>query len=195
MKIVGIVGWKNSGKTTIATKIINKLSSNNFRVASIKHAHHEFDIDHENTDSFKHRLAGSSQVIVSSSKRWVKISELNNSKEKTLDELINQLSEIDIVIVEGFKNENHPKIEIIKNDNDNYLFTQIKNIKAIITNNKLKTDLKIFKNDEERYESFEELKIINKHIKTTYSGNGYDYFILPEDSIEQRVNFIIKTIK
>ena len=83
MKIVGIVGWKDSGKTTIATKIINKLSSKNFRVASIKHAHHEFDIDHENTDSFKHRLAGSSQVIVSSSKRWVKISELNNSKEKT----------------------------------------------------------------------------------------------------------------
>ena len=150
MKIVGIVGWKDSGKTTIATKIINKLSSKNFRVASIKHAHHEFDIDHENTDSFKHRLAGSSQVIVSSSKRWVKISELNNSKEKKLDELINQLSEIDIVIVEGFKKENHPKIEIIKNDNDNdnYLFTKIKNIKAIISNNKLETDLKIFKNDE-----------------------------------------------
>ncbi len=82
-------------------------------------------------------------------KRWVKISELNNSKEKTLDELINQLSEIDIVIVEGFKNENHPKIEIIKNDNDNYLlFSKIKNIKAIITNNKLETNLKIFKNDE-----------------------------------------------
>ena len=141
MKIVGIVGWKNSGKTTIATKIINKLSSKNFRVASIKHAHHEFDIDHENTDSFKHRLAGSSQVIVSSSKRWVKISELNNSKEKTLDELINQLSEIDIVIVEGFKNENHPKIEIIKNDNDNYLFSKIKNstasIKSILLNHKV----------------------------------------------------------
>ena len=148
MKIVGIVGWKDSGKTTIATKIINKLSSKNFRVASIKHAHHAFDIDHENTDSFKHRSAGSSQVIVSSSKRWVKISELNNSKEKTLDELINQLSEIDIVIVEGFKKENHPKIEIIKNDNDNYLFGKIKNIKAIISNNKLETDLRIFKNDE-----------------------------------------------
>ena len=146
MKIVGIVGWKDSGKTTIATKIINKLSSKNFRVASIKHAHHEFDIDHENTDSFKHRLAGSSQVIVSSSKRWVKISELNNSKEKTLDYLINQFSEVDIVIVEGFKNENHPKIEIIKNDN--YLFSKIKNVKAIITNNKLETDLRIFKSDE-----------------------------------------------
>ena len=70
------------------------------------------------------------------------------SKEKTLDELINQLSEIDIVIVEGFKNENHPKIEIIKNDNDNYLFTKIKNVKAIISNNILETDLRIFKNDE-----------------------------------------------
>ena len=146
MKIVGIVGWKDSGKTTIATKIINKLSSKNFRVASIKHAHHEFDIDHENTDSFKHRVAGSSQVIVSSSKRWVIISELNNSKEKTLDYLINQLSEVDIVIVEGFKNENHPKIEIIKNDN--YSFSKIKNIKAMISNNKLETDLIIFKNDE-----------------------------------------------
>ena len=78
----------------------------------------------------------------------MKISELNNSKEKTLDELINQLSEIDIVIVEGFKNENHPKIEIIKNDNGNYLFSKIKNVKAIITNNKLETNLKIFKNDE-----------------------------------------------
>tara|TARA_E500000178_G_scaffold286169_1_gene287865 strand:- start:881 stop:1363 length:483 start_codon:yes stop_codon:yes gene_type:complete len=148
MKIVGIVGWKNSGKTTIAAKIINKLRSRNFGVASIKHAHHEFDVDYENTDSFKHRVAGSSQVIVSSSKRWVKISELNDTKEKTLNELISQLSETDIVIVEGFKNEDHPKIEIINNANDNYLFKKVKNIKAIITNYKLQTNMKIFKNDE-----------------------------------------------
>tara|TARA_A100001011_G_scaffold32391_1_gene31179 strand:+ start:234 stop:716 length:483 start_codon:yes stop_codon:yes gene_type:complete len=148
MKIVGIVGWKNSGKTTIAAKIINKLRSRNFGVASIKHALHEFDVDYENTDSFKHRVAGSSQVIVSSSKRWVKISELNDTKEKTLNELISQLSETDIVIVEGFKNEDHPKIEIINNDNDNYLFKKVKNIKAIITNYKLQTNMKIFKNDE-----------------------------------------------
>ena len=110
MKIVGIVGWKDSGKTTIATKIINKLSSKNFRVASIKHAHHEFDIDHENTDSFKHSLAGSSQVIVSSSKRWVKISELNNSKEKTLDELINQLSEVGAVMIVGGNIDHYTRV-------------------------------------------------------------------------------------
>ena len=148
MKIVGIVGWKNSGKTYYASKIIKKLIIKNYRVASIKHAHHEFDIDHKDTDSYTHRKAGSSQIIVSSSKRWVKITELNNSKEQTLNDLLNQLSETDIVIVEGFKNDNHPKIEIIKRSNDDYLFNKISNIKAIISEEKIKTDLKQFKKDE-----------------------------------------------
>ena len=148
MKIIGIVGWKNSGKTYFASKIINKLKTKNYRVASIKHAHHEFDIDHKNTDSYIHREAGSSQVIVSSSKRWVKITELNNSKELNLYDLINQLSEIDIVIVEGFKNENHPKIEIIKTGNNNYLFNKISNVKAIISEEKINTDLKQFRDNE-----------------------------------------------
>ena len=148
MKIVGIVGWKNSGKTYFASKIINKLKIKNYRVASIKHAHHEFDIDHKNTDSYIHRNAGSSQIIVSSSKRWVKIVELNNSNELKLDELINQLSETDLVIVEGFKNDNHPKIEIIKTGNNNYLFNNISNIKAIISEEEIDTDLKQFKKNE-----------------------------------------------
>jgi len=148
MKIIGIVGWKNSGKTYFASKIINKLKTKNYRVASIKHAHHEFDIDHKNTDSYIHREAGSSQVIVSSSKRWVKITELNNSKELNLYDLINQLSEIDIVIVEGFKNENHPKIEIIKTGNNNYLFNKISNVKAIISEEKINSDLKQFRDNE-----------------------------------------------
>ena len=148
MKIVGIVGWKNSGKTYFASKIIKKLKIKNYRVASIKHAHHEFDIDHKGTDSYFHREAGSSQVLVSSSKRWVKITELNNSKEQTLNDLLNQLSETDIVIVEGFKNDNHPKIEIIKNGNDDHLFNKISNIKAVISEEKINTDLKQFKKDE-----------------------------------------------
>ena len=148
MKIVGIVGWKNSGKTYFASKIIKKLKIKNYRVASIKHAHHEFDIDHKDTDSYIHRVAGSSQVIVSSSKRWVKITELNNSKEQSLNDLINQLSETDIVIVEGFKNDNHPKIEIIKKGNDDHLFNKISNIKAVISEEKINTDLKQFKKDE-----------------------------------------------
>ena len=148
MKIVGIVGWKNSGKTYFASKIIKKLKIKNYRVASIKHAHHEFDIDHKGTDSYFHREAGSSQVLVSSPKRWVKITELNNSKEQTLNDLLNQLSETDIVIVEGFKNDNHPKIEIIKKGNDDHLFNKISNIKAVISEEKINTDLKQFKKDE-----------------------------------------------
>ncbi len=148
MKIIGVVGWKNSGKTYFVSNIIKKLKLKNYRVASIKHAHHEFDIDHKNTDSYIHREAGSSQVIVSSSKRWVKITELNNSKEQTLSDLINQLSDTDIVVVEGFKNEDHPKIEIITNGNNKYLFNQISNIKAIISEVQIDTNLKQFKKNE-----------------------------------------------
>ena len=139
MKIFGIVGWKNSGKTYFAKQIIASLSSLNFKVASIKHAHHDFDIDHDNTDSFIHRQAGSQEVIISSSKRWAKISELNNTKEKTLNDLINELDSPDVVIVEGYKNDNHPKIEIISNPSDNstFMFNDLKNIIAIISDIKI----------------------------------------------------------
>ncbi len=148
MKIVGIVGWKNSGKTFFVSAIIKKLKSQNYRIASIKHAHHAFDIDHVNTDSYIHRISGSSQVIISSSKRWAKINELENQDEKKLDELISELSEIDIVIVEGYKNENHPKIEIINEKKNKYLFQNIQNVIAIISDHNLDTDLKKFKKNE-----------------------------------------------
>ena len=107
MKIFGIVGLKNSGKTYLLKQIISKLVSLKFRVASIKHAHHDFDIDKPNTDSYIHRQAGSKQVIISSSKRWAKIVELDDLKEKNLNELIAELNDPEIVLVEGFKNENH----------------------------------------------------------------------------------------
>ncbi len=139
MKVIGIVGLKDSGKTYYATKIISKLRSLNLNIASIKHAHHDFDIDYPNTDSFKHRVAGSKQIIISSSKRWAKINELNNSKEKTLNELISDLDKPDIVIVEGFKNDDHLKIEIIKDpsNSSSFLFKKITNVFALITDIKV----------------------------------------------------------
>ena len=139
MKIVGIVGWKNSGKTHIAQKIISNLNSRNIKVASIKHAHHNFDIDHPETDSYLHRKSGSQEVIISSSKRWAKISELQNRQEKKLNDLIKELEKPDIVIVEGYKNENHPKIEIIRDfeDTSKFLFKKIKNVIAIISDKKI----------------------------------------------------------
>ena len=139
MKVFGIVGLKNSGKTYLVKKIISKLVSLSLRIASIKHAHHDFEIDQPNTDSYMHRQAGSEQVIISSSKRWAKIIELKNVKEKNLTELINELDKPDIVIVEGYKNESHPKIEIIKDpfNSSTYLFKNIKNVIALISDIKI----------------------------------------------------------
>jgi len=135
MKVFGIIGWKNSGKTFFGQQIIQQLSSQNLRVASIKHAHHNFDIDLPETDSYLLRKAGSQQVIISSAKRWAKIYELKNSSEKKLKELINELEDPEVVIVEGFKNENHPKIEIIKDSNDrsSFMFNNLDNIVALIS--------------------------------------------------------------
>ena len=115
------------------------LQKKNFVVASIKHAHHNFDIDQQGTDSFLYRKAGSQQVIVSSSKRWAKIIELNNKNEKKLNDLLEELESPDIVIIEGFKHESHPKIEIIKEGSFDYLFPKLKNIIAVISNKKIDT--------------------------------------------------------
>ena len=145
MKIIGVIGWKNSGKTYYVQEIIKILRKKGYSVASIKHAHHEFDVDKPKTDSFLHRKAGSQQVIISSSKRWVKITELENSTEKNLTELIQQLSTTDIVIVEGFKNDNHPKIEIIKEKSKNYLFNQISNVVALISDIEVDSNIRKFK--------------------------------------------------
>ena len=97
----GIVGWKNSGKTFLANKLIEYFSKKNLIVASIKHAHHDFNIDKPGTDSYLHRQAGSQQIIVSSSKRWAKIVELKYRSEKKLYELVKELDSPDIVIIEG----------------------------------------------------------------------------------------------
>ena len=150
MKICGIVGWKNSGKTFLTNKLITYFVNKKIKVASIKHAHHDFDIDKPGTDSFLHRKAGSQQIIVSSSKRWAKITELNKSSEKTLYELIDDLNEPDIVIVEGFKNERHSKIEIINDisDQSNFLFPHLTNIIGIVCDAKIDTTINQFKKNE-----------------------------------------------
>jgi len=150
MKICGIVGLKNSGKTFLAQQIIKYFTKKKYLVASIKHAHHDFDIDKPNTDSFLHRKSGSTEVIISSSKRWAKIIELNQNKEKNLSELIDELYNPDIVIVEGFKNENHQKIEIINQSakENQHLYPNLKNVFCIVSDNQINTSIKQFKINE-----------------------------------------------
>ena len=159
-KIIGITGAKDVGKTYYASLIIKLLVEKGYNVGSIKHAHRDFDIDKPGTDSFKHREAGSSQVIISSAKRWAKINENNNENEKSLNELIQELHNVDIVVVEGFKKDNHPKIEILSKDLKNRN-NETKNIIAIISDDLKDTITPVFKeNDIENLVEFIIKKIL-----------------------------------
>ena len=158
--IIGITGWKDVGKTYYASLIIKLLVKKGYQVGSIKHAHHDFDIDKPGTDSFKHREAGSNQVIISSSKRWAKITENNIAYEKSLDALLKELHNVDIVVVEGFKKDNHPKIEILTKGLDNRN-KKTKNVIAIVSNDLKDTNIPVFKeNDIENLVEFIIKKIL-----------------------------------
>ena len=143
-KVIGIVGWKDVGKTFVVTEIIKLLVQKGYKVGSIKHAHHDFDIDKPGTDSFKHRKSGSSEVIISSSKRWAKIIENNNNKEKNLNDLLKEFNDVDVAIVEGFKKENHPKIEIISKSSIT-MNKNIKNVIAIVSDDIIDFNIPVFK--------------------------------------------------
>lgn len=114
MKVFGITGWKNSGKTTLTADLVSHFTAAGLRVSTIKHAHCDFDIDRPGTDSFKHRAAGAQQVLLASSRRWALMQELQDSPEPELDDLLQQLSPVDLVLVEGFKMGNQPKIQVVR---------------------------------------------------------------------------------
>lgn len=118
MKVFGIAGYKNSGKTTLIVELIKELSARGLRVATIKHAHHEFDVDHPGKDSYRHRDAGAAEVIVASRRRWAHIRELIGDEEPPLDELLARLGPADVVLVEGYKHGDHPKLEVRRSDLD-----------------------------------------------------------------------------
>lgn len=110
--VIGVTGWSGSGKTALIVRLIPELRDRGYRVATVKHAHHAFDIDTPGKDSFEHRAAGAAEVIVSSAKRWAIMHENRDEAEPALDELLARMSPVDIVLVEGFKNEAHTKIEV-----------------------------------------------------------------------------------
>lgn len=111
MKLFGIVGWKNTGKTGLTERLVSEFSARGLTVSTIKHAHHAVDIDQRGTDSFRHRAAGASEVLLSSGGRWVLMHELRGEAEPDLATLLKRLSLVDLVLVEGFKSERHAKIE------------------------------------------------------------------------------------
>ena len=150
MIVIGIVGWKNSGKTRLVQELIKYFVTKKLKVGTIKHAHHNFDIDKQDTDSFLHRKAGAKEVLISSAKRWAKIEERNNFDELSLHDLINKIETSDIILVEGYKKENHKKIEVIRKIDPFHkpLFSHVKNIIAVVSNEKIDTDLPVFKDND-----------------------------------------------
>jgi len=116
MRIIGLAGWSGSGKTTLVTGVIPVLVKRGLKIATVKHAHHDFDIDHPGKDSWRHREAGACEVAVVSSRRWAIVHELGQESEPPLGEILGKLSPVDLVIVEGFKRYRLPKLEVYRAD-------------------------------------------------------------------------------
>lgn len=112
MQVFGLAGWSGSGKTTLLTRLIPELTRRDLKVSTIKHAHHEFDIDKPGKDSWLHREAGATEVLVASARRFALMHELRDAPEPSLEDLLARMAPIDLLLVEGFKAHPHPKLEV-----------------------------------------------------------------------------------
>ena len=114
MRIIGLAGWSGAGKTTLLAKVIPRMVARGLKVSTVKHAHHSFDLDQPGKDSHTHRMAGATEVLVGSASRWALVHELRGAPEASLRELLQKLSPVDLVVIEGFKREPHPKLEVFR---------------------------------------------------------------------------------
>jgi molybdopterin-guanine dinucleotide biosynthesis protein B len=117
MRVIGLAGWSGAGKTNLLVRAIPVLVARGVRVATIKHAHHDFDTDWPGKDSYEHRKAGASEVLISSGRRWAQVHELRDAEEATLGQLLRRISPCDLIVAEGYKREPIPKIEVHRADN------------------------------------------------------------------------------
>ena len=150
MKTIGVIGWKNSGKTTLVSKLVNYFSSLNLKVGVIKHAHHSFDIDHPNTDSYKIRKSGAFKTTIVSNKRLAVIEERADDNEIDLKSIIDMNKDCQILILEGFKKNNDiPKIEVfLKKNKKEYLYKNIEKVKLLVTDDDKSHPLKVLSHDQ-----------------------------------------------
>jgi len=145
MKIFGFAGWSGSGKTTLIEKLIPLFVERRLRVSLIKHAHHSFDVDQPGKDSYRHRHAGCTEVLVSSSRRWALVHELRGAPEPGFEELARNIAPCDLLLVEGFKREKLPKLEVYRAaTGEPLLHPQDPDIVGVATDRKLETRLPQF---------------------------------------------------
>ena len=135
MRIYGVVGWKNAGKTTLMERLVREITGRGFSVSTIKHAHHVFDVDRPGKDSYRHREAGAEEVLISSGARWALMHELRDADEPPLQALLARLSPVDLVLIEGYKRDGHSKVEAYRAETGAPLIAaDDATVKAIATN-------------------------------------------------------------
>ncbi|WP_022703173.1 molybdopterin-guanine dinucleotide biosynthesis protein B [Pseudorhodobacter ferrugineus] len=149
MKIYGITGTKNAGKTGLMERLITEFTARGLSVSTIKHAHHATEIDHEGRDSYRHRTAGAGQVLVSSPVRWALMTELRGASEPALDDLLQRLDPVDLILIEGYKQAPHPKIEAHRTETGRPLLSPDNpSIRAVASNANPATALPLFHLDD-----------------------------------------------
>lgn len=149
MKIFGIAGYSGSGKTTLIEKLIPLFTARGLKVSLIKHAHHTFDVDQAGKDSYRHRHAGCNEVLVTSSRRWALMHELRGAPEPTLRELIKHIAACDLLLIEGFKHEAIPKLEVYRGVvGESLLHPQDAHIVAVASDQHVDTLLPQFRLDD-----------------------------------------------
>lgn len=149
MKVYGVVGWKNAGKTGLVERLVAEITGRGFTVSTVKHAHHSFEVDHPGRDSHRHRGAGASEVLLASRNRVALMRELRGAPEPPLAELLGQLAPVDLVLIEGYKREPHPKVEAHRAEPGNPLIAPgDATVRAVASDTPLTLDRPVFDLDD-----------------------------------------------
>lgn len=145
MRLYGVTGWKNAGKTGLMERLVAEITSRGHSVSTVKHAHHTFDVDHPGKDSYRHRHAGANEVLLSSRNRVALMQELRDQDEPTLADLLTRLKPVDLVLIEGYKRDTHPKVEAHRKEPGNPLIApDDPTIRAVASDVPLDLDRPVF---------------------------------------------------
>ena len=145
MRLYGVVGWKNAGKTGLMERLVTEITGRGISVSTVKHAHHTFDVDHAGKDSHRHRVAGATEVLLASRNRFALMHELRTEEEPALEDLLKMLSPVDLVLVEGYKRDKHPKVEAHRSVTGNPLIApDDPTVRAVASDTPLELDRPVF---------------------------------------------------
>ena len=149
MRVYGVIGWKNAGKTGLVERLVTEITGRGFTVSTVKHAHHSVDVDQPGTDSYRHREAGASEVLLASGQRIALMQELRGVPQPLLSDLLVRLSPVDLVLIEGFKCATHPKVEAYRlNAGKPLIASEDPSVRAVASDTSLDLDHPVFDLDD-----------------------------------------------